>query len=167
MIETERLILRPVEADDVDDVLAIYGDPETARFAIGGVRDRAACEEWVRLVIEKRRARGQGFLAAILKETGAYTGHAGLLWQDVDGTEELEIGYWSNRSYWGRGLATEAATALREYAFGTLDRSRVISIIDVNNTASQRVAQRNGMTVEKHTRWKGIDVAIYAVERNG
>jgi len=68
-------------------------------------------------------------------------GDCGLVIQEVDGIEELEVGYHFNRKYWGRGFATEAARACMDYAFERLGRRRVISMIRPDNAPSRRVAE--------------------------
>ena len=80
--------------------------------------------------------------------------------QPWKGREVLEIGYLFNRAYWGRGYATEAARACKQYAFARLGAAEICSIIREGNTASQRVALRNGMTrADRWTkRYRGVDM---------
>ena len=73
-------------------------------------------------------------------------GQCGLTMQDWDGRQVLEVGYLLERQFWGRGYASEAAIACRDYAFSALHAEEVYSIIRDTNTASQNVARRNGMT---------------------
>jgi ribosomal-protein-alanine N-acetyltransferase len=163
VIETERLRLRPFALRDLDDVHALFTDPVVMRFSISGVRDRHASREWLESVIDKYREHGHGFLAAILKEEDRYVGHAGLLLQEVDGRREIEIAYWFLRRYWGRGLATEAACACRDYGLDVLGCRRLISLIDPENVASRRVAEKVGMIREKLTTWKDTQVCVYSL----
>ncbi len=72
--------------------------------------------------------------------------------------------YEKSRDRWGRGLATEAAMASRDYGFGELGLDRLISIIHPENLASRRVAEKTGLRVERPAIHKGFDVVIYAVE---
>ena len=81
----------------------------------------------------------------ICKETGELIGQCGLTWQDWNGRQVLEVGYLFRRDAWGRGYATEAAVACRNYAFETLNAPEVFSIIRDSNLPSRRVAERNGM----------------------
>jgi RimJ/RimL family protein N-acetyltransferase len=84
----------------------------------------------------------------ILKSTGELIGDCGLTVQDVDGAKEVEIGYHVRRDHWGRGLATEAACACRDYGFSRY-ANRLVSIIRPENLPSRRVAEKIGMNVWK------------------
>ena len=98
-----------------------------------------------------------------MKENGEMIGKCGLTVQPWKEDEVLEIGYLFQRSYWHRGYAVEAAKACKKYAFETLKAKEVCSIIRDTNTASQKVAMRNGMTRKdmwiKH--YKGVDMPHY------
>jgi RimJ/RimL family protein N-acetyltransferase len=83
---------------------------------------------------------------------------------EIDGVQELEVGYQFNRNYWGRGLATEAARACMEYARNQLGRHRIISMIRPENVPSCRVAERNGLKIEKQMEWKGYLHYVYSIE---
>ena len=94
----------------------------TAYFAfVGGPlsieASRKRAEDYLQRVAEEYASVGTGFYAVVLKPEGLFIGRCGLLWQEVDGAKELEIGYGIAPEYWGRGLATEAARALRDLAF--------------------------------------------------
>lgn len=164
-LETERMVLRPLTAGDADAVYGIFSDPLAMRFSITGVRDRAETAAWLARAIAIHDEHGHGFWAAILKETGAYVGHAGLLPQEVEGRREVEIAYWFLRSHWNRGLATEAACACRDYGLHDLHRRRLISLIVRENAASRRVAEKVGMRLEREAIWKDTRMLVYALSR--
>jgi len=166
ILETERMTLRPFTMDDVDDLLRLFSDPVAMRFSLTGVRDRAATVEWLELVIARTRRDGHGFWAATLNESGEYLGHAGLLKQQVEGRDEVEIAYWFLRSHWNQGLAPEAACACRDYGLGELRRERLVSLIVPENVASRRVAEKVGMNLEREAVWKNTRVCVYAMTRN-
>jgi RimJ/RimL family protein N-acetyltransferase len=90
-----------------------------------------------------------GLWATIHKETGKFIGRCGLLPWEIDGKLEVEIAYLLDKSFWGQGLATEAAKGILRYGFETLKLSRLICLIDPENIASQNVAKRIGMTLER------------------
>ena len=102
----------------------------------------------------------------ILRESGELIGDCGLTQQLVDGQKEIEIGYHLRRDHWGKGFATETATACRDYAFAHLQVDRVISLIRPENIPSRRVAERNGMTLWKEVIWRDLPHCVYAIQRN-
>jgi len=88
----------------------------------------------------------------------------------VDDEEPLEIAYRLDASCWGKGLATEAAHAVRDHAFDDLQLSHLISLIHPDNVASRRVAEKNGMTLEKETIFRGFPTNVFGIsheQRNG
>jgi ribosomal-protein-alanine N-acetyltransferase len=164
ILETERLSLREITADDLDDLLEIWGDPETMRF-FPRTLDSQAMREWVERNQRRYEQYGHGLWATTMRSKRKLVGDCGLVIQEVDGIEELEVGYHFNRKYWGRGFATEAARACMDHAFERLGRRRVISMIRPENTRSRRVAERNGLRLEKEVLWHGYPHYVYAIER--
>ena len=79
-------------------------------------------------------------------------------------TEEVEVAYLLSRPYWGRGLATEAATACLQYGFEELELERIIGLVHPGNMASQRVIEKLGMSFVDQARYFGIDVYRYVIE---
>jgi ribosomal-protein-alanine N-acetyltransferase len=92
---------------------------------------------------------GFGLWATIHKETGEFIGRCGLLPWTIEQRPEVEVAYMLAKAYWGQGLGTEAAQAIRDYGFEQLRLSRLICLIDRENQASIKVAQKIGMTFEK------------------
>ena len=111
---------------------------------------REETREWIQWNLDLYRDHGFGLRAVVLKESGVFLGDCGLTIQVVDGREDVEVGYHLYKDYWGRGLATEGAAASRDYAFNVVGVKRLIAITDPLNRASQRVAEKIGMTPEKH-----------------
>ena len=149
--ETDRLILRQFTPDDLDVLAALFADPEVMRFSLG-VKTREQVHELLDRAIRNYAPDGWGFglWAAVLKRTSDVTGYCGLSrFDDVDGQPEIEIGYRHFPAYWGQGIGTEAATAVRDVAFGKLGLTRLICMIEAENIASVRVAEKIGMTWEK------------------
>lgn len=162
-IETPRLILRELTSADAPALLPILGDPENMRWY-----PRAFTPEEIAGGIERQRERyrsGTGLLGMILKETGALVGDCGPAWQDVDGRPELEIGYHVHPRWQNRGLATEAARAVREYAFASLAAESVVSMIRPENLPSRRVAEKNGLRVDRIVFWRGYDHCVYRLTK--
>lgn len=121
-------------------------------------------ESWIQSQLDRYAAGTYGMCALNLKETGEFIGQCGLLTQQVDGVQEIEIGYHLLREHTGNGYATEAAQHLKNYAFRTGLCESVISIIDELNFPSQAVAKRNGMEEDFRTNWKGSNVIIFRVK---
>lgn len=166
VLETERLILRRYCLDDVDALGSLYADPRFTRF-LDPPRSHEEVRADVCAFIEEYETVGYGFYATLLKPDGQFIGRCGLLTQWIEGEEEVEVAYGIAPAFWGRGLATEAARALKYYALEALGFSRVISIVDKQNVASQRVAEKNGMSVEKTVVLDGHKCFIYAVHKHG
>ena len=163
ILETERLILREFAAADIDDLALVLCDRENMRFYPDAF-ERQHVQEWIER--NKRRYEqgdGIGLWAMILKADARLIGDCGLIPQVIDGFAETEIGYHLRREYQGRGYATEAARACREYGFAKLGRSRLISLIRPENVPSRRVAERNGMVIEKETIFHDLLHLVYVV----
>jgi [ribosomal protein S5]-alanine N-acetyltransferase len=165
VLETERMVLRRMTMSDVDDLMGIFSDPVAMRH-YPATKSRAEAEDWVRWTLGSYRDHGFGQWVAVLEDTREFVGQCGLTVQEVEGTEEVEIGYLFLRRFWGRGLATEAARAVRDYGFA-LGYRRLISIIDPGNLPSRRVAEKTGLTLEKEVEKWGKRVCIYSVEKVG
>lgn len=144
ILETERLYLRALCQDDLGALCAILQDPEVM-YAYEHAFSDQEVQAWLDNQLRRYRRDGFGLWAVICKETGELIGQCGLTWQDWNGRQVLEVGYLFRRDAWGRGYATEAAVACRNYAFETLNAPEVFSIIRDSNLPSRRVAERNGM----------------------
>jgi ribosomal-protein-alanine N-acetyltransferase len=163
-LRTERMVLRLMEMADVDDLMGIFSDPVAMRY-YPSTKSRQEAEEWVRRVQESYRDRGFGLWVAVLEDSGEFVGQCGLTVQEVEGKNEVEIGYLFLRKFWGRGLATEAAKAARDHGFGTLGYERLVSLIDPGNLASRRVAEKVGLTLEKEVEKWGKRICVYAIRK--
>ncbi len=164
VLETERLILRHLTIDDADAVFAVIGDPDTMEFYPQKfTREDAA--GWINRSLERYRRDGYGLFAVVLKSTGEFVGTCGLVRQEVEGESMLEVGYHFRRDHWGHGHATEAARGCMDYAFGHLQVEKVVSLILSENVPSQRVAERNGMKVERQVMFHELPHLVYAMKR--
>ena len=162
---TPRLAFREMAADDLDDMAALLGDPQVMRY-YPHPRSREEALAWIAWNQRLYREHGFGLWLLTLRASGEFAGDCGLTPQQVDGVTELEVGYHVRAALQGRGLATEAAAACRDYARDVLGAGRLIAIIDPHNRPSQRVAEKLGMVVERdsdnHGRWRRPR-RIYAV----
>lgn len=102
-------------------------------------------------------------LAVIERKSGLLIGSCGFFQQVILGKTEIELGYRLLKGHWGKGLATEACIAMKKHAFQEMGFTRLISIIENENVASIRVAQKTGLKLEKEMLYdKRIQVGIYA-----
>jgi [ribosomal protein S5]-alanine N-acetyltransferase len=168
-LQTPRLHLRPFAETDLDEMSALMANADFMRFSLG-VFSREQTAGFLEKVQARDRSGLPSQFAVILRGDERLIGYCGFFLQTVDDVEELEIGYRLDPSYWRRGLATEAARAVRDHAFDDLELSRVISLIHPDNIASRRVAEKNGMKPEKQTIFRGFPTIVFALnreERNG
>ena len=170
ILETERLYLRELNQGDFAALCTMLQDPEVMYAYEGAFSDEEA-HAWLDRQIRRYERWGFGLWAVIQKGTGALIGQCGLTMQPWRGAEVLEIGYLFRRDFWHQGYALEAAAACKKYAFETLGAREVCSIIRDTNTASRRVAVRNGMRVRDSwtKRYRGVDMPHdrYVVSRDG
>jgi len=166
-LQTKRLITRFLTPDDIPAWATFFKDKEAVEFL--STFGFASCEDMSRFWIEKQLMRYKenryGLQALLNKETGDMIGQCGLITQAIDGSMEMEIGYHIFKQYWGQGYASEAAKCFIDYAFTHNLASSVISIIDINNIKSQRVADKNGLVKERQTKWAYHDVFIYRIQK--
>lgn len=164
ILETSRLRLREFSRDDADALALVISDPKTMRFYPAPF-DQAGVEQWIERNLRRYVEYGHGLWAMALKSTGELIGDCGLTCQNVDGINELEIGYHVRRDLWRRGLATEAARACRDHGFDHLSAERIISLIRPENLASRRVAEKNGMKIWKETIHQNLQHLVYCIRR--
>lgn len=157
-LETERLVLRGFSEADFAPLAAFYSSEETAQF-VGGVCE--PWETWRRLAsyIGHWELRGYGMFALEDKTTEQFAGCCGP-WCP-DGWPEPEIGWALMPGFQGKGLVTEAANRCLSYAYDELGWTTAISVIDPENAASRRVAERLGAQFEAHKPVSHFTADIY------
>jgi RimJ/RimL family protein N-acetyltransferase len=161
VIETERLRLRPLRPDDLQELHdVVFSDPDVTWDGTTGTLDdtRKSLESKLRHVEE----HGFGMMAVVDRDDGALLGFAGL--QHLEGGPEVEIGYYLGRRAWGRGLATELAHALVDRAFDELGLDRLVAVVRPENEASKRVLAKTGLHPEGFARHYGADVEVWALQ---
>jgi RimJ/RimL family protein N-acetyltransferase len=169
VIETERLLLRKPRAEDARDLAVAYADPEVVRYmGDGSTATIAEVEEGIAEWLERWESWGMSLFSLQRQEDGRVLGRAGFLLWDPEtwevGGDETEIGWLLAREHWGQGYATEAALALRDWAFEERGLTRIISLIDHANLASSRVAERIGERYERDVEVRGKSTRLYSVE---
>ncbi|WP_332303124.1 GNAT family N-acetyltransferase [Rhizobium sp. GR12] len=142
ILRTDRIHLREIQDDDLVSLSRIYADEQCMQF-YPGTKSMTETMAWFqKLAFESYHLHGYGLWAVVDNLSGHVIGDCGITQQPTAAGTEPEIGYHLWRDFWGKGLATEAAKACRNYAFTTLDMRRVVSIISPENIPSQKVAQR-------------------------
>ena len=160
ILETPRLLLREMTRRDIDFIAMMMAHPEVNRFYERRF-SRAESETWLERQLERYRRDGKGLWLTVERETGNPVGQVGLALQDVEGERHPEIGWLLDRTYWGRGFATEAGAAVRDAAFNQWGYDHVISLIRPVNVNSQRVALRLGMTEGRRVQFHGYEHSVF------
>ncbi|GAA0595105.1 GNAT family N-acetyltransferase [Virgibacillus siamensis] len=167
ILSTERLILRPYEDKDMGFLQTMLSNPEIMRFIGNGKpKDESGTKHFMDWIYRTYEHGSEfGLHVMVLKDDDVPVGHAGLVPQQVEGKNEIEIGYWVNRPYWGIGYATEIAVALKNFGLQELAKQKLIALVQPRNAASKNVAEKIGMQIEKEIVLSGQDVIVYAVQR--
>ena len=163
IIETPRLILRHLALKDTEALAAIYADPIVMKF-VAGTQSPAETKQTIEKIIKRYKKHDYrfGLWATIHKLDNQFIGRCGVKPLN-DKCLELEMAYLLAKEYWGRGLATEAARAIRDYGFREVNCDRLVSLIDHDNIASQKVALKTGLTYEQDIQIEGEDLRVYAI----
>jgi [ribosomal protein S5]-alanine N-acetyltransferase len=151
-LQTNRLILRPFELTDAKEVQGLAGDRSIAdtTLEIPHPYEDGMAEQWISTHQAKFEACEMVHFAIILRETDGLIGAIGLT--VVPRFERAEAGYWIGKPYWGKGYCTEAAGAVLEYGFTTLNLNRIHAHHFKRNPASGRVLEKLGMQREGFAR---------------
>ena len=165
IIETERLILREYTLEDFDAIYEILSDRETMEHYPKPF-DREKVEWWIKWNIENYEKYGFGFWAVVLKETGEMIGDCGLTIQNIDGELLPEIGYHIHKKHWRKGFGSEAARAVRDWAFENTEYDCLYSYMKYTNIGSYSTAAANGMKkIKEYPDEKNTVSYAYAITR--
>ena len=169
ILETPRLILRRQVPDDLEDLWALYSDTQITKYIPDAPRTREEARQELEWHMNGHPKNPQlGLWATIHRASEKFIGRCGLLPWTIDGQQEVEVAYTIARPYWGQGLATEAATAILQFGFEKLNLARLICLIDPDNIASQRVAEKIGMSFERRVdEGEYTPFFIYSINRPG
>ena len=170
-LTTQRLILRPFDIRDAPEVTRLVSDRRIAdtTLNIPHPYDESMAVAWIG-THEEAAERGDRIPLAITEKGGGVLGAVALAITHAH--QRAELGYWIGVPYWRRGYATEAATAMLDHAFSTLDLRRVDAHCLTRNVGSARVMEKIGMrhegTLRAHVlKWDvPEDVALYAILRD-
>jgi ribosomal-protein-alanine N-acetyltransferase len=164
-VETARLRLRRFTADDFEQLSTLQRDPDVMRYlGTGQPREESQIRAGLEMLVESWRGRAFGMWAVELKErAGAVLGWCGL--KPLEGGEEIEVSYGFGKTYWGQGIATEAARESVRFGFEDGGLERIVAVAYHSNAGSRRVMEKIGM---KHVRdgfFYGANMVYYAITR--
>lgn len=166
VIETERLILREYREDDFDALYEILSDAETMAHYPAPF-DEERVRGWIRWNLDNYEKYGFGLWAVILKETGRFIGDCGLTIQNIDGEQLPEIGYHIHKDHQRCGYGSEAARAVRDWAFENTAYDALYSYMKYTNVGSRSVAEANGMKkIKEYPDEKNHISYAYAITRD-
>ncbi|MBQ6949890.1 MAG: GNAT family N-acetyltransferase [Clostridia bacterium] len=171
-IETDRLVLRPLQMSDARDMYEYARDPEVSRYVLWDAHKSIwETKRFLHFARSQYRRGFPGSFAMELKESGRMIGTIGFMWVNPD-YKSAEVGYSLGREWWNKGLMTEALDATLRFGFEELKLNRIEAQHDTQNPASGRVMAHCGMRFEGVMRQrimnKGTfrDVAVYAILKN-
>ncbi|MBI2811681.1 MAG: GNAT family N-acetyltransferase [Candidatus Melainabacteria bacterium] len=163
-LESNRIRFRKITEDDLDDLAALYADPDVMRY-YPRTRTREETHEAIKTYQKKYETEKVCLMAAIHKRENKFIGRCGIMLQEIEGEVFPEVGYMLDKFFWRGGLGTEAAIAFRDYGFKELNYPKIISIIHPLNLASQGVAKNMGMTFERTAIYDTVECQIYSITR--
>ncbi len=147
-IITERLILRKLTRDDVDNIFLLDSNPDVMKYVgVPAVSNKAESEKMIDNILNQYQKNGTGRLAVIEKESNQFTGWSGikLLTDEVNGFKNVyELGYRFLPEFWGKGYATESAKASLDLGFHQLNADNIYGYADVENQSSNHILTKIG-----------------------
>lgn len=162
-LSTDRLTLRAFRPSDWDAFAAMEADPEVRRYRGNDLRTRPEVWATMQFALGQWALRGYGLFAIERTPDAAFIGFAGILhpaeWP------EPELAYSLAQGAWGRGFATEAASAARAWAFARPGFSRLASFIIAGNARSVHVAEKLGATRDGTVMIRGFEVERWVHQR--
>jgi RimJ/RimL family protein N-acetyltransferase len=166
ILETDRLWFRHLELSDLDELYRLYNDPEIRRYFPEGTLSYEQTKEEIDWFLKGHPEHPElGLWATIHKETNKFIGRCGLLPWVIDNRPEVEVAYLLAKEYWGNGLGTEAAQGILNYGFSQLHLSRLICLIERENVASVKVAEKIGMSFEREGRDDKGPFLLYSINK--
>ena len=148
-IETERLLLKPLDNRDVDALFQLYHDFELMQYITGRARTYEETRARLKAHMLDHKQYGFGLYATILKDTGDMIGRCGIEPVAKPTGLEGDIAWMFKQAYWGQGLATEFGQTMIPHGFANFPIQRIFATADHNNTASIKVMKKLGMTFVK------------------
>lgn len=169
LLETERLILRKVTLEDIEDMHQYGSDEEVSKYVTWNTHATISdTKDFVEFVLTKYENKQVSPWGIEYKENGKFIGTIDFVWWQPN-HKTAEIGYVISKEYWGKGLTTEVAKEIIKFGFEEMDLVRIQARCDVDNIGSARVMEKAGMSFEGIIR-KGIfvkgkhrDIKMYSI----
>lgn len=166
-LETERLILKTPELDDIEDLAALQSDPDVMKYIGNGVRTRKEASKFLKMAADHQAKHGFSFCSVYLKESKKFIGQAGLIYLAYnDSQSDIEVGYRLHKFAWGKGYATELVKALIYWGFEHLPIDRLIAVTRPENSPSRRVLDKAGMDYAGEDEYLGVKICRYEIYKN-
>jgi RimJ/RimL family protein N-acetyltransferase len=165
VMETPRLLLREMGMGDLDFLVELLAHPEVMRY-YPACCTREESEDWLRRQQHRYARDGFGFWLVLDKESGQPVGQVGLMTDPLDGSSDVGLGYMLHRPFWGRGFATEAASASCDYLFRRAGHpGNLVCLVRPENEPSRAVACRLGLTLQRRTLYAGFTHEVFVLSR--
>lgn len=164
---SDRLIFRKLTPEDIPNWLEFFENNPGIQF-LGMDLTKTPLElatGWITAQFDRYENQGLGHLAIELKETGEFIGMAGIIPRELNEINYFEIAYSFKPRFWGKGYASEAAQQLKKFGRESGLSEHYISIIDLDNFPSQKVARKNNMEILFKTDYLGMEVFIFGTSK--
>lgn len=163
IIETERLYLEELEQRHFNKLFRLLSNQRVQRY-FPKTLNKQETQDFLNKIQHHYKTYGHSFWAVIRKTDDEFIGVCGLLNQQIEGVEEIEVAYRLLDDFWGNSYGTEAAKGCLDYAKNQLNATSVISLILAENKQSIRVAEKNGLRFERETLFQGLPHRFYRKE---
>jgi [ribosomal protein S5]-alanine N-acetyltransferase len=161
-VTTDRLRLRAFRAEDLPAHRAAVDDDAAVTWAHVRLPLADSLRRWADRLDEWER-EGFGMWIVEVAATGTVIGHAGI--QRLEGTDDVELGYYLGREAWGRGYATEVARACLAYGFDRCGLPRIVATVRLENAASRHVLEKGGFRHDRDGIFYGADASLMVLDR--
>ncbi len=164
ILSTPRFILREMQENDLPFLEKIFDEAAAMTFFTKDQK-REKAKIWIAHMLKSYNENSFGMWLCFFKESKEFVGQCGLMKNEIDGKEEIELGYSVLRKFWNRGYAAEMAKAALDFGFANLKLTRIVSVIEKENIASIHVSKKIGMNKERQILRGQKTVDLYTILR--
>jgi ribosomal-protein-alanine N-acetyltransferase len=161
-VTTERLLLRRLQLEDLDDLVR-FGRCERTMATLGGVRSAGQMRDGLQKHLNHWQQHGFGWWTMRVAASGAFAGRGGLRHVTIEGQREIELGYGLMPEFWGQGLAAEMSREALRLGFEVLGLASIVSFTLPTNLRSRRVMEKVGLRYERDAIWADLPHVLYRV----